>query len=189
MSESNKDGYVQHAFIGRQSVIDIDEANSNFEVADNKITGTVKGSITKEHTGNTDIFQLNLNNIPFIGGGGSGGSSNIEFVTITIEQDKETGKAAVTACDKTYEELLAAATAGKQIVGICRTATGYEGTYGESLFPFYSTVYQNQLMMMGSWVQVLPEGSGISVAGATFYWAPGASMPTVTEFKGKLSNS
>lgn len=88
MAENNKDGYVQHANVGRRSIIDIDEANSNFEVADNKITGIAKGSITKEYQGNTDNFQLNLNNIPFIGGGGSGGSNvahywfaeNVQFV-------------------------------------------------------------------------------------------------------------
>ena len=121
MAENNKDGYVQHANVGRRSIIDIDEANSNFEVAGDKITGIVKGSITKEYQGNTDNFQLNLNNIPFIGGGGSGGGSGVETLVVTAEGG-DSGFT-VTNTSMTFDELEAAILDGKTVLGFIESTS------------------------------------------------------------------
>lgn len=59
------DGYVQHAYVGNKTIVDIDESKSTFNAKDSRLTGKLEGTITKEYSGKTDRFSINLNSIPF----------------------------------------------------------------------------------------------------------------------------
>ena len=59
------DGYVNHAYVGNRTVIDIDEKKSTFEATDGKISGKLEGTLTKEYSGKTDTFNITVNPVSF----------------------------------------------------------------------------------------------------------------------------
>lgn len=152
---AEEDGYIERAFTGKRSIINIDEANSGFEVSSNTIAGSVEGTITKEYSGNVDKFLLNINNIPFDGAGGSGGGNNVEVVKIEAEFGPT---ATVTACDKTFEELKTAALAGKAIIAVIGNAQDYYMTSMSLTFDndhFYGYNYEITSVQQQQYVGLL----------------------------------
>ena len=194
MAENNKDGYVQHANVGRRSIIDIDEANSNFEVAGDKITGIVKGSITKEYQGNTDNFQLNLNNIPFIGGGGSGGGSGVETLVVTGEASSNPTNPSftVTNTSMTFDELEAAILDGKTVLCVVNAIGSQAGfnqvePIGILSYEIGPIAHDNPALALfeirgssnASYMKIGPTGDKIAIYYTQLSWHRGYDLPTV----------
>lgn len=109
-------GKISYPFAGSEKELNI---SGSMAVEDGKLNGVLTGSVEKDATGRVDRFNLTLNDLPFDGAGGSGGS-NVEIVNIAIgEPEDPSYPIPVLNVDKTWSELEAAVLAGKTIIAKC----------------------------------------------------------------------